>query len=94
MFSYRSFSLKQLTLLFRRFVSAAGKYKKELNRSNPLGMGGKLAEGYANMIKTMWSGYHSAMAPRDFKVSTWCKFHFAAAVARAQKSPNLQYETW
>lgn len=47
----------------------SGKYKKELNRNNPLGMGGRLAEEYAQLIQTMWSGQHSSMAPRDFKMS-------------------------
>jgi len=45
------------------------KYKSELNRHNPLGMGGRLAEEYAHLIKTLWSGQHSSMAPRDFKMS-------------------------
>lgn len=47
----------------------SGKYKKELNRSNPLGNGGRLAEEYAQLIQSMWSGQHSSLAPREFKMS-------------------------
>ena len=39
-----------------------------MNRDNPLGMGGKLAETYANLIKSMWSGENCSVSPREFKV--------------------------
>jgi len=45
------------------------KYKQELNKTNPLGMGGKLAKAYAHLVQTLWSGETSSFAPRDFKVS-------------------------
>ena len=31
-------------------------------------MGGKLAETYANLIKSMWSGENGSVSPREFKV--------------------------
>ncbi|KAI9256600.1 hypothetical protein BDA99DRAFT_516870 [Phascolomyces articulosus] len=43
------------------------KYKGELNRDNPLGMHGELAEAYGDLIKDMWSGRFSSLAPRHFK---------------------------
>ena len=44
------------------------KYKNELNRDNPLGMHGELAEAYGALINDMWSGRNSSLAPRQFKV--------------------------
>ncbi|KAG2219921.1 hypothetical protein INT45_008558, partial [Circinella minor] len=43
------------------------KYKNELNRDNPLGMHGELAEAYGGLIKDMWSGRNASLAPRQFK---------------------------
>ncbi|KAJ8660699.1 hypothetical protein O0I10_003747 [Lichtheimia ornata] len=45
----------------------AGKYKEELNRDNPLGMKGHVAEAYGKLIETLWSGKSSSTAPREFK---------------------------
>jgi len=43
------------------------KYKPEINKSNPLGMGGRLAEAYASMLKAMWGGEYSVVCPSDVK---------------------------
>ncbi|NXA01757.1 UBP4 hydrolase, partial [Nesospiza acunhae] len=43
------------------------KYEAEINQNNPLGMRGEIAEAYADLIKQMWSGRHSHVAPRMFK---------------------------
>lgn len=43
------------------------KYLDEINRNNPLGMDGKIAEAYGDMIKNMWSGTMSCFTPREFK---------------------------
>ncbi|OXB78629.1 UNVERIFIED_CONTAM: hypothetical protein H355_002594 [Colinus virginianus] len=43
------------------------KYEAEINHSNPLGMRGEIAEAYAELIKQMWSGRQSHVAPRMFK---------------------------
>ena len=43
-------------------------FHKDLNVNNPLGMHGKIATTYANLIQTMWSGDHNSFAPREFKV--------------------------
>ncbi|KAL8212257.1 UNVERIFIED_CONTAM: ubiquitin carboxyl-terminal hydrolase [Gekko kuhli] len=43
------------------------KYEAEINQDNPLGMRGEIAEAYAELIKQMWSGRHSHVAPRMFK---------------------------
>lgn len=45
-----------------------GRYNDELNRDNPLGMQGDLAEAYGALIRELWSGYHSHLTPRKFKV--------------------------
>uniref|UniRef100_A0A8C3FXK4 Ubiquitin carboxyl-terminal hydrolase 4 n=1 Tax=Chrysemys picta bellii TaxID=8478 RepID=A0A8C3FXK4_CHRPI len=43
------------------------RYEAEINHDNPLGMRGEIAEAYAELIKQMWSGRHSHVAPRMFK---------------------------
>lgn len=49
-----------------------GKYEEELNRENPLGMRGEIAEAYAELIKQMWSGRNVYVAPRMFKTQVGC----------------------
>ncbi|XP_065542960.1 ubiquitin carboxyl-terminal hydrolase 4 isoform X2 [Lathamus discolor] len=44
------------------------KYEAEINQNNPLGMRGEIAEAYAELIKQMWSGRQSHVAPRMFKM--------------------------
>lgn len=48
---------------------SAGRHTDEINRDNPLGMMGQIAEEYAALIEQLWSGKNSAVAPRDFKVN-------------------------
>lgn len=43
------------------------RYLNEINRDNPLGMEGKIAEAYGDMIKNMWSGSMDCFVPRQFK---------------------------
>ena len=45
----------------------------DINRDNPLGMHGEIAESYANLIKAMWSGSHTAHALKTFKQKV-CSF--------------------
>lgn len=42
-------------------------YKKDINAKNPLGMGGKLATAYAELIKEMWGGSSGRTAPHELK---------------------------
>lgn len=44
-----------------------GDYFNELNRENPLGSGGRVATAYAALLKEIWSGRYSALAPRLLK---------------------------
>lgn len=44
-------------------------YEAEINRENPLGMSGEIAEAYADLVKQMWMSRSSYVAPRTFKVS-------------------------
>ena len=53
-----------------------GFYRKEINRENPLGKKGKLAEAYASLIRHLFdrrminnqgSGYRESFSPRDFR---------------------------
>ena len=47
-------------------------YKKHINRDNPLGMGGAIAEAYGALLDDIWSGKASCVAPRHFKVHQLC----------------------
>ncbi|KAJ8372031.1 hypothetical protein AAFF_G00295430 [Aldrovandia affinis] len=42
-------------------------YEAEINRENPLGMRGEIAEAYAELVKQMWLSRSSYVAPRTFK---------------------------
>jgi hypothetical protein len=44
-----------------------GKYVRYINRSNPLGFKGKIAEEYGAMLKEIWSGQFSTVTPRGLK---------------------------
>ncbi|KAH7639977.1 ubiquitin carboxyl-terminal hydrolase-like protein 5 [Dermatophagoides farinae] len=47
----------------------ADQHVVDINPDNPLGMRGEIARRYAELIKTMWSGFHSNVAPREFKIA-------------------------
>ena len=42
-------------------------YKGDINKDNPLGMGGKFAQAYASLIHEMWLGSANRIAPWDLK---------------------------
>jgi ubiquitin C-terminal hydrolase len=44
-----------------------GNYKSQINKENPLGMGGKLAKAYAGLISEMWIGSDGRTAPHELK---------------------------
>jgi ubiquitin carboxyl-terminal hydrolase 8 len=44
-----------------------GEFAKEINRQNPLGSGGHVSTAYATLLKEVWSGNYSALAPRLLK---------------------------
>ena len=52
----------------RAWRRADGTYRKQLNPSNPLGTGGRLAEAYAQLVKQIWYGGDAVLAPTSFKV--------------------------
>ena len=43
------------------------RYRKEINRSNPLGWQGKVAEEYGELVEEMWGGQYNVVAPKLFK---------------------------
>eukprot|EP01113_Clastostelium_recurvatum_P020256 TRINITY_DN2405_c0_g1_i1.p1 TRINITY_DN2405_c0_g1~~TRINITY_DN2405_c0_g1_i1.p1 ORF type:complete len:908 (-),score=273.83 TRINITY_DN2405_c0_g1_i1:67-2790(-) len=45
----------------------ADRHRGELNTTNPLGMQGKIAEHYGDLIHKVWSGKFSSVSPTDFK---------------------------
>lgn len=47
----------------------SNRYVNDINRLNPLGMKGRIADEYGELVKKLWSGTRSSVAPSDFKVS-------------------------
>ncbi|KAJ3063307.1 ubiquitin-specific protease doa4, partial [Podochytrium sp. JEL0797] len=45
----------------------SGNYRKSINRSNPMGTKGVMAEEFSHIIKSMWSGQESIVNPSQFK---------------------------
>lgn len=45
----------------------SSQWQQEVNVNNPLGTGGRLAKSFARLIKDMWSGHESSIAPSDVK---------------------------
>ncbi|KAK4523749.1 hypothetical protein GAYE_SCF00G1645 [Galdieria yellowstonensis] len=45
----------------------SGRYKSDVNKQNPLGMKGVLAEEYFRLLSHLWSGNESSFAPRQLK---------------------------
>ena len=43
------------------------RYRKDLNRANPLGWQGKVAEEYGELVEEMWGGQYNVVAPKVFK---------------------------
>ncbi|KAF8159509.1 hypothetical protein B0H34DRAFT_654719 [Crassisporium funariophilum] len=61
---------KELTDYFLSNMSpAAGVYEDELNKDNPLGMGGAIAEAFGSLLQRIWasSGASTSYSPREFK---------------------------
>ncbi|KAH9249441.1 hypothetical protein BASA81_012803 [Batrachochytrium salamandrivorans] len=46
-----------------------GEYEQDINRRNPLGMGGQLAESFASLLQQMWSNEYEVVAPNRFKLT-------------------------
>ena len=44
-------------------------YKKDVNRNNPLGMGGKMAEEVAEIMRRLWKEAPTSFSPSNFRVS-------------------------
>ena len=43
-------------------------YLKHINKKNPLGMGGQLADAYGSLMQELWNDKFSYTAPRTLKV--------------------------
>lgn len=43
-------------------------FESEINYSNPLGTGGRLAIGFAVLLRALWKGTHHAFQPSKLKV--------------------------
>lgn len=62
-------------------------WRNDINRTNPLGMRGELAEAYAALVKELWQGNSGVVAPRDFK---WKLEHFATQFAGYQQHDSQE----
>ena len=50
-----------------RDVFLSGQYQSEINTTNPLGYGGKLASEFGGLMKDIWSNKHSSVSPSSLK---------------------------
>lgn len=57
--------LSKTSIIKDYFVT--GDYKKEINLKNPLGMQGKIASAFGNLMEEIWNGKNSYATPREFK---------------------------
>eukprot|EP00742_Colponemidia_sp_Colp-10_P007733 GILJ01008336.1.p1 GENE.GILJ01008336.1~~GILJ01008336.1.p1 ORF type:complete len:932 (+),score=140.68 GILJ01008336.1:66-2798(+) len=57
--------LSNTEVLTRFFLSK--RYVSEINSSNPLGTGGRLAAAYGQLLDSMWVGTSSVVSPFEFK---------------------------
>ncbi|XP_019850806.1 PREDICTED: ubiquitin carboxyl-terminal hydrolase 4-like isoform X2 [Amphimedon queenslandica] len=57
--------------LVEYFIGKEGKaekpYKKHINRNNPLGLGGVIAESFGALLNDMWTGQNSYLIPRRLR---------------------------
>mmetsp|Transcript_20550 Transcript_20550/g.78775 ORF Transcript_20550/g.78775 Transcript_20550/m.78775 type:complete len:692 (+) Transcript_20550:604-2679(+) len=60
-------SLSNTVPLTAYFLSGRYREDNDVHGDNPLSTGGKLAEQYAELLRAIWDGSHSSIAPRDFK---------------------------
>lgn len=61
-----------LTFLFPLILDRA--FETEINCNNPLGTGGRLAIGFAVLLRTLWKGTHHAFQPSKLKVPEYLLF--------------------
>lgn len=70
-------------LVISEFSCSDRAFEAEINCNNPLGTGGRLAIGFAVLLRALWKGTHHAFQPSKLKVSEpWqntpllnCSFH-------------------
>ena len=54
---------------FESILLLGKSYQKDINRTNPLGMEGKMAEEVAELMRKLWCGSISSFSPLKFRVS-------------------------
>ena len=58
-------SMAHVPVLTRYFLSSD--YVRELNKQNPLGWNGRIAEEFGALLKEYWSEQYTVVAPKAFK---------------------------
>lgn len=56
-------------LVVSEFLFSDRAFEAEINCNNPLGTGGRLAIGFAVLLRALWKGTHHAFQPSKLKVS-------------------------
>jgi hypothetical protein len=72
----------------QHFLGAA--FKGDLNRTNPLGMSGELAEAFGHLMHNLWKGDVSVVAPRSFKAKVGGAVHSGATAATEAAQAQAQ----
>ena len=63
-----SLDLDDLLKTSKQLFLSGDAYESEINEKNPIGNRGDLARAYGDLMKQMWCGNSSTVAPRHFKV--------------------------
>jgi ubiquitin carboxyl-terminal hydrolase 4/11/15 len=77
--------LSNSPLLAEHFLS--NRYQEEINRTNPIGMKGELAEQFASLLQELWKGTYTSYSPRDFK---WALSRFAPQFSGYQQHDSQE----
>ncbi|CAG8507712.1 20538_t:CDS:2 [Dentiscutata erythropus] len=75
------------TLPFARYF-LDGSYKRHINRDNPLGTKGELADKFATLIRVMWDDQYVSISPVTFKEAIGC---FAPQFSGSEQQDSQEF---
>ncbi|RIB16224.1 hypothetical protein C2G38_2247164 [Gigaspora rosea] len=75
------------TLPFARYF-LDGSFKRHINRDNPLGTKGELADKFATLIRVMWSDQYVSVSPVTFKEAIGC---FAPQFSGSEQQDSQEF---
>lgn len=78
--------------IFLCYAPADRAFEAEINCNNPLGTGGRLAIGFAVLLRALWKGTHHAFQPSKLKVyEQWPEIHSTLMETSLRQMCQAQY---